>query len=97
MTQARCRTTDPDTSHDAAAGVNVTAGEQENLELLDVAGVQGVTNSEASEMLGRLANAISPRWRPMVRKGLCRDSGLRRPNNVSGRKEIVWIREVPIS
>jgi len=97
MSNGQYRINDPDTSVDAANAVRANKGEQECLTLVQNAGSQGITNTEAATMLGRLANATSPRWRPMVRKGLIRDSGLRRENSVSGRKEIVWIEEVAIA
>ena len=84
------RSTDPDTSVEAAATVNVTKSEQRCYDYCKRHGNAGVTNSEAAAYLNLLPNTTSPRWRPMERKKIIMDSGQRRKNG-AGRNEIVWV------
>ena len=82
------RSSDPETSHAAARGVNAT--KLERLFLKALRGVkEGGTADEIAEYLDRPLNTISPRTRPLVNKGLIKDSGERRATR-SGRKAIVW-------
>ena len=79
---ALARASDPDTSHDAAASVNVARAEGRVLDCLRVVGK--ANNNEIAEYLGCRVNASSPRIAPLCRKGLVRNSGLRR------NRQIVW-------
>ena len=79
---ALARASDPDTSHDAAASVNVARAEGRVLDCLRVMGK--ANNNEIAEYLGCRVNASSPRIAPLCRKGLVRNSGLRR------NRQIVW-------
>jgi predicted transcriptional regulator len=88
MNRALARHTDPSTSHDAAESVNVTALEQIVLNALKQHH-EGATTEQLSDWLALSLVTISPRIRPLVRKGLVIDSGFKRCN-ASGRKSIVW-------
>lgn len=85
---AFARTTDPDTAHAAAWSVNVTALEQRVILVLRNIGYQGTTE-EISEASAMPLQSVTPRMRPMVAKGIVRDTGLRKAGN-TGRNRIVW-------
>ena len=84
------RTTDPDTSAEAANSIDPTKSEKRCYSLCAESGEKGITNSEAAAALNKLPNATSPRWRPLARKNLIVDSGERRKSLVTNRREIVW-------
>ena len=54
------------------------------------AGLHGLTADELAKRLDLDRWSIQPRTSELKRKGLIRDSGLRRPN-ASGKRAIVWI------
>ena len=54
------------------------------------AGLYGLTADELAARLGMDRWSIQPRTSELRRKGLIRDSGLRRPN-ATGKQAIVWI------
>ncbi len=54
------------------------------------AGLYGVTADELAARLNMDRYSIQPRTSELRRKGLIRDSGLRRPN-ATGKQAIVWI------
>lgn len=81
---ALARHTDPDTSHVAAASVNVNDLEYEVLVALDALGE--ATSLEVSEHSGIARVSASPRFRPLANKRLIRDTGVRRNGS------IVWER-----
>ena len=54
------------------------------------AGLAGLTADELANCLGLDRWSVQPRTSELRRKGLIRDSGLRRPN-LSGRSAIVWV------
>lgn len=68
-TSARARRTDPDTSHEAAATVDVTHREQQVLDAL--AGAPGgLTTKEMEPVTGVDRLSLSPRMKPLELKGL---------------------------
>lgn len=78
MTEALARNTDPDTSHDAAATVDTT-----EMEALVLAAIQrfphGCIADDIERELPQLrAWSISPRIKPLIKKGLVLDTGERR-------------------
>lgn len=68
MFGAYARTTDPDTSHEAAARVNVTALEATALRGLALLGGEG-TSKEIARAVGKEWTTISPRMKPLERQG----------------------------
>ena len=54
------------------------------------AGLNGLTADELAERLGMDRWSIQPRTTELKRKGIVRDSGMRRPN-ATGKQAIVWI------
>lgn len=82
----KARRKDPDTAKAAARSVDATKLEQI---VLDALAVRGMTSYELSIILDMSLVSVSPRLRPLVEKGLVRDSGVRR-TNPSGKKAIVW-------
>ncbi len=54
------------------------------------AGLHGLTADELAKRLDLDRWSIQPRTSELKRKGLIRDSGLRRPN-ATGKRAIVWI------
>ena len=89
---AYARNSDPETSHAAAASMapHLPALEVTMLELLRRAGSYGLTSYEMAAGYGLERVTVSPRFKPMERKGVIRDSGHRR-QGPSGRMSIVWI------
>jgi hypothetical protein len=83
----RARRRDPETAKKAAAAVRV--GELEGLVLGRLRSHGGMTTHELAAALSVDLVSISPRMRPLVEKGLARDSGERRRGE-SGRASIVW-------
>ena len=81
------RTTDPETSHEAAA----RAPTDLEARVLAVLGrfANGATTYELSAAMGESLVTVSPRMRPLVNKYLVEDSGIRRRGE-SGRNQIVW-------
>jgi len=91
---AFARRTDPETSHEAAAKVNVTKSRQKTLDALVEYGP--MTNEEASVNTGIPLTSISPTFRPLARMGLIREQ--RNPDGTLKKKKglnsnnmrIVW-------
>lgn len=86
---AYARFNDPQTSTDAAHGISVAQAEMAVLEHLLKRPVRGATSDEMSDSTGIPRVTVSPRFRPLERKGLVIDSGERRRGK-SGRTSIVW-------
>lgn len=88
--EAYARRTDPSTSHIAARSLD---DELPRLELVVLKAVRktarGATSHELEKSTGLSLVTISPRLRPLQRKGLIVDSGERR-KGASGRPSIVW-------
>jgi predicted ArsR family transcriptional regulator len=91
MSPALARSSDPTTSHQAAFefDAKVTAIEQRILDELRGLGRGGLTSHALAAVLGLELVTVSPRLRPLVTKGLVRDSG-RRAESPSGRARIIW-------
>ena len=86
---AFARSSDPATSHEAAAGVNANSLEMTVVEALKELGPS--TSFEAATHLDIHPWSISPRFRPLARKGLIRDTKTTRATKPgSNRKSIVW-------
>jgi hypothetical protein len=85
----QARVEDPDTSKSAAAEVHATQIEGIVLHAIEQADL-GLTSEECAACVGLSLVTVSPRMRPLVRRGKIRDSGQRRKNK-SGREAIVWI------
>jgi hypothetical protein len=93
MTHALARSSDPTTSHQAAFefDAKVTAIERRILDELKGLGRGGMTTHALAAVLGLELVTVSPRMKPLLNKGLVRDSG-RRSESPSGRKRIIWER-----
>jgi hypothetical protein len=91
MMHALARISDPTTSHQAAFQFDpaVTKIEQLILEQLRGPGRGGMTTHALAAVLGLELVTVSPRMKPLVVKGLVRDSG-RRSESPSGRLRIIW-------
>jgi predicted transcriptional regulator len=72
MHGAYARNTDPDTSHIAAANVNINHREAEVLRCIKISGFMGATRDEIALMAGMetTKDTISPRMVPLLKKGL---------------------------
>ena len=81
-----------DTSIAAAVALAPKLGrlQQMTLAAVQAAGCHGMTADELAAHLGMDRWSIQPRTSELKRKGLTRDSGLRRMN-ASGKMAIVWI------
>src|SRR5262249_58666827 len=89
LSEGLVRNTDPFTSHEAAATVEVTGAEKAVLDALVAAGDSGLIAPELATKTGLPLNTVSARTRPLVNKGLIVDSGETR-KGPSGRRQIVW-------
>ena len=92
---AWARSSDPDTAHDAAnqtRGSNAARLSQLVLTVLEARGPS--TSEELANYTGESLVSISPRLRPLARKGLVVEDG--RKKTASGSSAIVW-RFVPAS
>lgn len=87
MTTALARRSDPTTSHEAAATVPIS-----DLEAICLTAIRrdsvGLTSEELAAVTRLSLVTVSPRLRPMAKKGLIYDGGKRK--NLSGRMAIVW-------
>ncbi len=85
---AAARRTDPRTSHAAAEAIYAQIP---NLEAMVLRHLQArsMTIDELVEITGLDKVTISPRLRPLCKKGLAFESGLTRPGK-SGRQQTVW-------
>jgi hypothetical protein len=92
---ALARSTDPDTSHDAAASVDPTILERTVFKAIKERGTRGATWDELVRITGLRPGSISPRFKPLRKKGYIDwdfdDFGnkIKRPG-VSGRFQTVW-------
>lgn len=86
---ALARRSDPSTSHDAAAKVNVTMLGYEILEMIRQH-PEGLTATEISQYTRIERDTVSPRLPELVRAGFIRDSGKKRKPAGRNRKAIVW-------
>ena len=77
MHGAFARNTDPDTSHMAAAGVNVNEREAVVLACIRANGWMGATRDEIALMahMETTKDTISPRMIPLIEKGLVKRCG----------------------
>ena len=73
------RWSDPTTSHQAAAQVNVKGLQQVAAEAHLKAGLRGLTGWELEQATGIRHDTITPRLRPLIRKGILVESGQTRP------------------
>jgi DNA-binding transcriptional regulator GbsR (MarR family) len=86
--KALARNSDPETSHEAAASVNVTNLEAEVLAVLR-ANPLGLTVDELTKATGLEKVTVSPRMRPLCSKKLVKESG-KAPGR-SGRRQTIWM------
>lgn len=86
---AFARSTDPDTSHDAAKSFDPTALEAKVLEVIQSYGQDGCIKDQILQHFpADAAPTITPRLAPLMRKGWIEDTGDRRKGN-SGRNQRV--------
>ena len=81
-----------DTSVAAAVALAPVLGRLQRMALAAIrdAGWLGLTADELAARLGMDRWSIQPRTTELRRKGLIRDSGMRRPN-ATGKQAIVWL------
>jgi hypothetical protein len=83
------RTTDPGTSHEAAAAIVDKIPELERVVRDALRAVpEGMTITETADWLQMDRWSVSPRFRPLARKGLIYEAGHKIAP--TGRKQIVW-------
>ena len=90
--KAHARHSDPQTSHDAAAGIKEKLPRLESMVLKSITSGQtrGMNSYEIELATGLPNESCTPRYAPLRRKGFILDSGLRRPGK-SGKGQIVWV------
>lgn len=87
---AYARGSDPDTSHEAAEEVSHKAANRYEKMVYNSLRTGGpMTTHDLVENLGLAWNTISPRIKPLRRKGMVRDTGKRRIGP-AGKRCIVW-------
>ena len=89
--RAYARKTDPVSSHEAAEKITPHLGTIDDAiykALLEV-GERGATSDEIVKMTDIKYRSVTPRLKPMCKKGLVVDSGECR-NGDSGRRQIIW-------
>lgn len=81
-----------DTSMEAASDLAPKVGPLQRIALGAIrnAGCFGLTSDELMAIMGMERWSVQPRTSELKRKGLIRDSGLRR-RNASGKHAIVWV------
>ena len=92
MSEAYARGTDPQTSHDAAAAVRgEVANHREQMVVDALFEIGPSTANEVVEFLGggQYYQSITPRFKPLEKKGLIRRTGQKR-KNPGGRMGEVW-------
>lgn len=87
--EAHARSTDPYTSHESARYVDVSFTNGLILNFLKARGLHGGTSEEISDELQLTRVNVSPRLRPLARKGLVIEYGWRRGKSTC--KAIVWL------
>ena len=87
MTDAYARHSDPETSKSAAERMRLSNMERIVFDVIKK--LRGATTHEIADHTGISLVTVSPRIRPLVRKGMIQDSGKKRAGD-SGRKSIVW-------
>jgi len=87
---AYARSTDPETSHESAMAIRRALPMIEKRILFALEGTYGtgLTTFEITEITGIPRVTVSPRLRPMSRKGVVYETTERREHN--GRMSIVW-------
>jgi hypothetical protein len=94
---AHARNTDPNTSHWAAAKVDVKSFRAVLLQLITASGDLGLTTDEATALTGKQKTSVSPAFAPMRRKGLIHllhdEDGVQvfRKAPLSGDLQQVWV------
>lgn len=83
------RHSDPSTSHAAAAAVDVTAKEQAVLDAIRQF-PKGCIADDIARVTGLRDGSVTPRLRPLLRKGLIQRTGESRPG-MSGRHQLVHV------
>ena len=88
---ARSRKTDPWTSHEAARKITPRLNNIDSMiyKARLETGEHGATADEIVEMSGVKYRSVTPRLKPMTRKGFVMVSGRTRKGD-SGRQQIVW-------
>ncbi len=88
---ARARKTDPWTSHEAARKITPQLGNIDGIiyQALLEAGDRGATADEIVAISGIKYRSVTPRLKPMTRKGFVIASGKTREGD-SGRQQIIW-------
>ncbi len=89
LTTAKARSSDPITSHEAAQSIRPTNLEQVVLDGLRLCG-NGATSDELAEKMRMDRDSVSPRMRPLQKKGFVRLTDQTRVGK-SGRRQVVWI------
>jgi hypothetical protein len=95
MDSPRARTTDPQTSHAAGNSFDVTKMELIVLASIVDGGLFGKTWMEQEQTCGLPRQTISPRWRPLVKKGWIESLTNRQGKRItrpgwSNRQQTVW-------
>jgi len=89
-TDAYSRNSDPETSEEAAESIRTTDAEAVVLEALKEFGADGATSHDLVAQTGMEWQTVSPRMRPLIRKGFAVETDRRRPGP-SGRNCIVFV------
>lgn len=92
--EAHARTSDPGTSHAAAKAVQGKMATELEAKVFNAvligAPYRGMTTHEIAKATGLEYGSVTPRIKPLVKKGLLWDSGIRRVPEGRSKAGIVW-------
>lgn len=83
------RNTDPDTSHDAAEKVDAARLERMVYEVICMYPLGCTSDQIMKHFPNHGVQTISPRYAPLLRKGLIYDTGERRPGNLGRQQRVL--------
>jgi hypothetical protein len=86
---ALSRSSDPGTSHEAAASLDTTRLRQIVLGTLETVYPDGLTSQEIGDRAGIGRDTISPRMKPLEKMELVERNGTRVPQG-GNKKQIIW-------
>lgn len=90
QTNGRARNTDPHTSHEAAASVDVEGLKAVILKAMEEAGSRGVTNDDCVIITGKHRDSLSPRFAQLLDEGKIAPNGETR-TTARGKQALVYV------
>jgi DNA-binding MarR family transcriptional regulator len=88
---AFARSTDPTTSQEAAKTVNVTYLEGQVYAAIQAQGARGANQDELVEILSLPSNSVTPRFKPLLKKGLVQEASARKGSSGKSQRVLVAV------